>query len=96
MSESQQCPKCNTATMEEKSAGISQCVACNTRVAFGELMPRVVVQPHTDKRFVVMTITDQNVNGGNGEPPPTDPVQIVIDRPLAKMIAQALFSVSRP
>jgi len=80
--------------MRELSAGVSQCMACHARVAFGELMPRVVVQPHTDKRFVVMTITDQNVLGSDGKPPAADPPQIVIDRALAKTIAQALFSVS--
>lgn len=91
-----ECQKCHAPTMQKVGSGIDQCAACSARVAHGQLMPRIVVQPHpTDRRFVVVTIHDQNVRGADESPPPSDPVQVVVDKALAQMWGSSLFSVSR-
>lgn len=88
-----ECPKCKTPTMARLAHEIFQCAACSTRVAHGELMPRIVVKPHDDRRFIVVTIFDANVENSDGSPPSKDPTQIVVDRALAKLWGISLVSI---
>ena len=62
-------------------------------MAHGERMPRIVVQPHTDRRFLVVTISELNVETEAGAAP-IEPVQIVLDRALARMLGHNLLSVT--
>jgi hypothetical protein len=32
------------------------CDVCQARIAYGELQPRVIVEPHTDRRYVLVQI----------------------------------------
>ncbi len=89
----QTCFQCGSELVRQQSAEIFQCDECAARLAHGERMPRVVVQPHTDKRFVVVTISEPNVLRSDGSTPP-EPVQFVLDRALARMLGHALLSVS--
>ena len=40
------------------SESIIRCDICQARIAYGEAMPRIVIQPHDDRRFVVVRIGD--------------------------------------
>lgn len=84
-----ECFKCGCPGIGRPEAGVFTCRACGARMAHGEKMPRVVVQPHTDRRFVVLSIEDRNVEGQ-----PSEPVQFVVDKSYARMIADAIYSVS--
>ena len=90
-----QCPKCDALTMRAVAfdSEVRQCETCGARVAYGELMPRIVVKPYeNDRRLVVVTIFDQNVANSDGSPS-SEPAQVVVDRGLAKLWASALFSM---
>jgi hypothetical protein len=90
----QDCPKCKAPTMQALAPEVFQCGVCSTRIAHGELMPRIVIKPYEkDSRLVVVTIFDQNVACGDGSAPPPEPVQVVVDRGLAKLWGSSLYSL---
>lgn len=84
------CGACGSTKLVEVRPGVIQCNDlvqdpaakqphhCAWRVAHGHVMPRVVVQPHDDRRFTVLTIGDQ---------------QFVLDVGLAKLAGSALESL---
>lgn len=83
------CPRCTGDRLHVRPAPqageppeLVQCRECSFRAAHGHLMPRVVVQPHADARFTVLTI-------GEG----ADEQQFVFDTALAKMIGSCLESL---
>jgi hypothetical protein len=90
----EQCFKCEGRNVARVSDGVYQCRSCAARMAHGERMPRIVVQPHpTDRRFVVLTIEERNVAASDGGTPPSEPLQIVLDRQLAGLTGCALTSM---
>jgi len=60
---------------------VLRCDVCGARIAFGQTMPRVVIEPYRDPRFVVVTI---------------DNVTVIFDRAYAALIAKHLASVTWP
>ena len=61
------CPTCATTaelvagedgTTVNPSSEITRCDSCKTLLAYGTPMPRIVIEPATDDRFVVMKVGD--------------------------------------
>ncbi len=47
------CPACaHTAPYGNATGEVLRCSECTSRIAFGRAMPRVIVQPCDDRRFV--------------------------------------------
>lgn len=82
------CFKCSSDEVSDNGAGIAQCKKCSAREAFGEAMPRIVVQPHDDPRFIVITVMDAP------EHDPDTGKQLVLDKGLARMLASSLVSIT--
>ena len=40
----------------DPSVEVLTCNVCQARIAYGELQPRVIVEPHTDRRYVLVQI----------------------------------------
>ena len=50
------CPACaHTSPYGNARGEILRCSECTSRIAFGQAMPRVIVQPSNDRRFVTLT-----------------------------------------
>lgn len=52
------CPACaHTSPYGNARGEVLRCSECTSRIAFGRAMPRVVVQPCEDRRFVQITFS---------------------------------------
>jgi hypothetical protein len=66
---------------EEILAGVATCDRCGARVAFGRTIPRVVIEPASDPRFLIVTF---------------DGVAVMLDREFAYTLGRNLVSVCPP
>lgn len=58
--------------------GVVTCDVCGARIAFGRTIPRVLIEPTSDSRFVSLSF---------------DGVLLLIDRPFANILGRELLSV---
>jgi len=76
------CPKCaheaEWVGPDAPTDCVLRCEECKSRIAFGMLMPRIVVQPASDPRF-------REVHFGD--------VIVTLDGDLAAMLAQNILSI---
>jgi hypothetical protein len=63
---------------EEFLHGIATCDRCGARIAFGRTMPRVIIEPSDDPRFVCVLF---------------DGVAVLLDRAFANLVGRELISV---
>lgn len=77
------CPRCAVQFPHRggkpADASVINCPKCDARVAYGALMPRVVIAPDADVRFV-------SVMFGDAEP-------VRLDKAFATMVGHSLISV---
>lgn len=70
---------------------IVKCGECGTRIAYGIVLPRVIVTPHPDDpRFVQIIFQDRRKDAKIGE------ASITVDRGYGAAIATNLASICRP
>ncbi len=69
---------------------IIKCDECEARIAYGVLMPRVVVQPAADRRFCEVLVEERR----HGEEPKA--VRIQFDRAFGHLVAENILSITRP
>jgi len=84
------CPDCGheDGVSDDPRASIYTCDECKARIAFGVLMPRLIIEPHPeDARFIRVRVLHV-VDGQRVEV-----VAVTIDRPLGGMLARELLSV---
>lgn len=85
------CPACgHQADFEgEPHREILNCTECRSRIAYGVLMPRVVVEPHKDKRFVIVRV-ETVANGQRSL------VEHVLDKQFGHAVAKDIASITAP
>jgi hypothetical protein len=85
------CPFCHDVSDfdGEPQRQVLTCTECGARIAWGVLMPRVVVEPHVDKRFIVVRV--QTVANGQAAI-----VQHVLDKEFAHQVAREIASITAP
>jgi hypothetical protein len=85
------CPSCGHTDDCEIDArhAVLTCTECKARIAFGALMPRVVIEPHVDRRFVTLRFQ----TAANGQVALT---QHVLDREFAYAVAREIASITAP
>lgn len=85
------CPACgHVADFEgEPHREVLHCTECRARIAWGVLMPRVVVEPHRDRRFAILRFCTV----ANGQ---SAIVEHVLDKEFAFQVAKEIASITAP
>jgi hypothetical protein len=60
--------------------GVASCDQCGARIAFGQTIPRILIEPTSDDRFVCVMF---------------DGVAVVLDREFGHLLGKELLSVCR-
>jgi len=87
-----ECPACGHNSPYGNPKGhVLRCSECGSRIAYGRAMPRVVVEPCEDRRFVSMRLEawDRHVRGWAVEH------TMVVDKDYARAIWHNVESISR-
>jgi hypothetical protein len=86
------CPSCaHSAPCPGAMAGVVHCSECESRIAFGVPMPRVFVEPHNDRRFVVMRFETWDKVDQSWKPA----YETVVDQQFGLMVWHNVQSICR-